>query len=284
MPPASQSPIGTTSQGSILLIEEYDALASAITSALKKFAPRHVTHVARSLAEAKTIAQKIAPSLIVIDFDPAFAGLSAFLQKMQASHPDARVLVIAGKIPREIATESRSFGALQFVGKPFDVPDFGAAVQALLGPWTESETARPRGTLLSLGLPDVLLAQSAGARTVAMEIKNDAGKSGEIHLRQGVVAHAEAGKKAGPEALREMLAWSDIEVREREKPRASRLTVDGGWMELVIEAFQIAKARQTPPPVKDVPPKPHHKTGKKIVAVDDTEMLLIFVEDVLMTA
>jgi len=147
VPPASPSLTESTSQGSILLIEEYDALAAAISSALRKFAPGHAVHVARTLNEAKTLARTIEPALLVIDFDPAFPGLSAFLQKLQTSQPDTRALLLAGKLPPEVSKAARSVSALQFIEKPFDVPDFGAAVQALLGPWRESETATSRGTL-----------------------------------------------------------------------------------------------------------------------------------------
>ena len=284
MPSASQSPTGTTSQGSILLLEEYDALAAAISSALRKFAPSHLTHVARSLVDAKALARKIDPDLFVIDFDPAFSGLTVFLQKMQELHPHAKVLIIAGKVPRQIVAEARSAGALQFVGKPFDVPEFGAAVQALLGPWTEPETATPRATLESLSLPDVLLAQCAGARTVALEIKNGAGRSGEILVREGRLSHAETGRKSGSDALRYMMTWRNIEIRERERPRSSGRSIEKDWTDLLIEAFREIKAkRPKPPPEKIVPPKTRPKTGKKIVVVDDTEMLLIFVDDVLMT-
>src|SRR4029077_15619520 len=128
VPPAAHSPTGTTSQGSILLIEEYDALAAAISSALRKFAPGHPVHVASSLKEAKTLAKEVEPALLVMDFDPPFAGLSPFLQKLQVADPDARVLLFSGKLPPGVATATRSTGALQFVEKPFDVPDFGAAV------------------------------------------------------------------------------------------------------------------------------------------------------------
>ncbi len=285
MPSASQSPTGTTSQGSILLIEEYDALAAAISSALRKFAPAHSTHVACSLADAKAIVRKIDPALFVIDFDPPFPGLTVFLQKMQELHPEAKVLIIAGKVPRDIVAEARSAGALHFVGKPFDVPEFGAAVQALLGPWTEPETATPRATLESLGLPDVLLAQCAGARTVALEIKNGSGKSGEIVLRDGRLSHAETGRKSGPDAFRQMMVWRNIEIREREKPRQTGRSIEDDWTGLLIEAFREIKAKRPRPPAEKIAQsKPRSKTGKKIVIVDDTEMLLIFVDDVLMRA
>jgi len=46
-------------QHNILLLEEYDALAAAISSALKKFAPQHARVVARSLAEAEKL-EKVA--------------------------------------------------------------------------------------------------------------------------------------------------------------------------------------------------------------------------------
>ena len=42
-------------QHNILLLEEYDALAAAISSALKKFAPQHFGAIARSIAEAEKL-------------------------------------------------------------------------------------------------------------------------------------------------------------------------------------------------------------------------------------
>ena len=68
MPASQESPAGTAL--SVLLIEEYDALAAAITSALKKFAPKHRTRVVESLGEAEAAAAEIRPQLFIIDFDP----------------------------------------------------------------------------------------------------------------------------------------------------------------------------------------------------------------------
>jgi len=282
VPPASPSLTESTSQGSILLIEEYDALAAAISSALRKFAPGHAVHVARTLNEAKTLARTIEPALLVIDFDPAFPGLSAFLQKLQTSQPDTRALLLAGKLPPEVSKAARSVSALQFIEKPFDVPDFGAAVQALLGPWRESETATSRGTLHDLTVADLLIAQCAGVRTVAIEVTNGHGKTGEIHIRHGTPVHAEAGRKSGNEALAEILDWRDIEARERERTVSTRRTLQAGWPDVLAEAARKAKPRPVRPTRKAAPALP--KTGKKLVLVDDTEMLLIFVEDVLMTS
>src|ERR1700720_2852143 len=107
-------------QRNILLLEEYDALAAAISSALKKFAPQHFGAVAHSLVEAERLASDLDPELFILDVDPPWTGLTNFLEKMRATHPNARALVIGGAIPSEISAERGSSGALQFVEKPFD--------------------------------------------------------------------------------------------------------------------------------------------------------------------
>ena len=284
MPPATHSPSRTTPQGSILLIEEYDALAAAITSAFRKFAPDHEVHVARNLTEARGLTKTIEPALVVVDFDPAFLGLSPFLQKLQANQPDTRALLIAGKMSPEVSAAAHAAYALRFVEKPFDVPEFGAAVQALLGPWRESENGASRGTLQDLTLADLIVAQCAGVRTVAIEVNNGNGKSGEIQIRQGVMSHAEVGRKSGDDALEEMLGWREVQVRERKRPRITRRTIEDGWSQLLVEAFQRAKPRAPKAARKPVQPPAPAKAGKKLVVIDDTEMLLIFVEDVLKTS
>ena len=79
----------------ILLVEEYNALAVAISSALRKFAPLHRVEVAHSFAEAETLAAQMRPELFVVDVDPPPFGEVAFLNKIKAEYPDSRALVIA---------------------------------------------------------------------------------------------------------------------------------------------------------------------------------------------
>ena len=275
-------PAGTAPHRSVLLIEEYDALAVAIASALKKFAPRHATDVARSLGEARVLAAKSAPDLFVIDFDPYYPNLTEFLHEMQGAQANARVLVIAAGVPREVAAERRSFGALQFIEKPFEVADFGAAVQALLGPWRESESASLRGTLRFLGLPDIVLLQCAGGRSVAVEVKGSSGRSGTVHILDGQISHAETGGRSGGDALKEMFSWSEARMSEAERAASAPHTIHGPWAGVFLDAWRQAKPSPQPSSLSSEEARP--KTGKKIVVIDDTEMLLIFVEDVLATA
>jgi DNA-binding response OmpR family regulator len=265
-------------QHNILLLEEYDALAAAISSALKKFAPQHFGAVARSLAEAEKLASDLDPELFIIDVDPPWAGLTNFLEKMRAAHPNARALVIGSAIPPEIAAERGASGALQFVEKPFDLAAFGAAVQALLGPWREQEG---RGTFGALDVIDVVLSHCAANSSVILDLRSGT-RTGEIHIAGGQVLHAAAGRLKGEDALRETLNWSKPRLGEKKLSGSARRTITN-WQAIVLETLRDGATEISEPsrmPAETTPPT----TGKRIVAVDDTEMLLIFVEDILSTA
>jgi DNA-binding response OmpR family regulator len=278
---------GATPQPSVLLLEEYDALAVAICSALKKFAPGHTVSVARSLAQAEAIADAAPPALFIVDVDPPWTGLTDFFEKWQNTKPEARVLVIGAPIPKEIADERGSSGALQFIEKPFELADFGAAVQALLGPWRKPDSASPRGTLRALGLLDLVLLHCAAGASTILEVEGERKRYGEIHILEGQISHAETGKIAGIEALEQMLDWSESRLREGKKSPSSTRTIHGPWATVFLRLVQ--RTRVAPPLETAARSEPQIaaqdlSASKKIVVIDDTDMLLIFVEDVLATA
>jgi len=273
-------------QSSVLLLEEYDALAVAIGSALKKFAPGHPVSVARSLAEAETLAGQALPALLIMDVDPPWPGLINFVGKMGETNPDARVLVLGAAIPKKIADERGSFGALQFLEKPFELADFGAAVQALLGPWRESESASSRGTLGTLNLSDVVLLQCAAGANAVVIVESDQKRYGEIHVAEGQISHAETGELTGVEALEEIFTWPEPAWSEGKRNPSVNRTIRGPWANIFLEVLRRTGVAQPAVafPAKEQDQAPRTSAAaKKIVVIDDTEMLLIFVEDVLAT-
>jgi DNA-binding response OmpR family regulator len=272
---------------SIVLLEDYSALATAITSALRKFAPRHSTHTARSLKELESLSAKLQPELLVIDVDPPWPKLTQSLGKLRSAHPATRALVIGATVPKEIIDQHGSERALQFLQKPFDVPELGAAVQALVGPWTHEE--KLRGTLRCFNAIDAALLQCASGRSVILDVsKKNSTKTGELHFVDGQLRHAENGRRSGVEALEELFSWKEPEVHEKERKSrtAPKRTIPAPWTEAFLEALRGSEAdaeesvSHAPPP-----PEPKHeaRTGKSIVLIDDTDMLLLFVEDVLAT-
>ena len=291
MPASLESPAGTAP--SVLLIEEYDALAAAITSALKKFAPRHRTRVVQSLVEAAGAAAEIEPQLFIIDFDPPHRNAVEFLNKLSAEHPEARVLAIASGTAGGLAAERYGPNAIQFIEKPFELADFGAAVQALLGPWTEARSGDSRGTLRDLNIRDLVPIQCVNATTGVLKIKAPHGQAGEIHFLDGQIAHATTANENGVAALHEIMRWKDARGKERTRLADAPRTIHGSWQQVFLEALrqtrpspeEMEKTRAASLPAAEPgPPKPRPKKGKKIVVIDDTEMLLIFVEDSLATA
>jgi len=271
-----QSSASTVSRPSVLLLEDYDALAVAIRSLLKRFAPRHVTTVAHSVADAETAASKSSPDLFIIDFDPSCSGLTAFLQKMRKDHPAAQALVLAVDVPREIAAQRTEFGALQFIQKPYEVAEFGATVEALLGPRSTTESP---GTLRALSLPDIVALQCAGRRSAIVDVRGSRGDSGSVHILDGQIFHAETEEASGVKALEEMFNWSSPRIEETTKRSNAQRTIHGPWTSIFLAACRRAQSLKMAPVVESRP-----KTGKKIVIIDDTETLVLFAEDALSTA
>ncbi|MGI8430986.1 MAG: response regulator, partial [Chthoniobacterales bacterium] len=290
--PSSSAPTDATTQG-ILLVEGYDALAVAIASALKKFAPLHTIRVARTLGEAEAAATEMRPELFVLDLDPAPAGDVDFLVKLQSRCPEARVLVIASGVSRELRAERGTAGAVQFIDKPFDLGEFGAAVQALLGPWAIPPSDSFRGTLRDLHVVDIVQLKCLALSSAVVRLGTPSGQAGEIHFHHGQISHAVTGRLSGLAALQEIVRWRGGRITESKLPDDAPKTIpDQPWAVLLLEAVRKtsehpkAAARKTagaaPPPPP--PPPPAKKPGKTILVIDDTEMLLIFAADVLATA
>ncbi|HEY1583804.1 MAG TPA: response regulator, partial [Chthoniobacterales bacterium] len=268
----------------ILLVEEYGALGVAISSALRKFAPLHRVEIAHSFAEAEVAAARMRPELFVLDLDPPPSGEIEFLSRLKTLYPEARSLVIAAGTSRELRAERGTAGAIQFVEKPFDLAEFGAAVQALVGPWT-GPPGTVRGTLRDLGIIDIVQLKCLANSNTAVRIEMPDDHQGEIHFQKGQITHAESGSLVGVAALEQILAWSGGQMNEQDLPAAAPRTIDRARDELLLPALRKIAAQKreasAPSPVR---PQQPEKSGPRILVIDDTEMLLIFVADVLATA
>jgi DNA-binding response OmpR family regulator len=288
--PQASVPLSSTktAQPSVLLIEEYDALSVAIQSALTKFAPQHRFQAVSSLPEARQVALEHKPELIILDFDPPLPGAIAFFGEMKGVLPDTRVLALVAGVPPDLIAQRGANAALQFLTKPFELVEFGAAVQALLGPWMETGT--PRGSLRDLALDDVAVLALSSPRNIFIEVHAGENRTGELHIRNNQIVHARAGDIDGTRAIAKMLAWSDPRFIENIDSEAAPRTIHDSWATALIDALREGKqlkSAHSAPPEPQLPTKAVAavaKAGPKILIIDDTEMLLIFVEDSLALA
>lgn len=272
--------------GGILLVEEYSSLGVAITSALRKFAPLHNVQIAHSFAEAEKIAAVMRPELFLLDLDPPPSGEIAFFHKLKAQHPEARVLVIAPGTSRDLRTERGTSGAIQFIEKPFDLAEFGAAVQALLGPWAHPHSRHVRGTLRHLHLVDLVQLKCLALGSAVVRLETDDGRSGAIYFRRGQIYHAVAGARSGVAALEEITTWPDGHLSETDLPADVPATINLSWPALLLPVVRRLAEENKEDASGEASPQPSEvaASGKKILLIDDTDMLVVFVADTLAIA
>jgi DNA-binding response OmpR family regulator len=270
----------------ILLVEEYGALAVAISSAMRKFASLHRVEVTHDFAGAKAAAARMQPELFVLDLDPPPSGEIEFLQYLQEHYPDARALVLTAGTSPALRQARGTAGAIQFIEKPFDLAEFGAALQALVGPWT-GPAGSVRGTLRDLGLLDIVLAKCLADSSALLHLAIVGGQTGEIHFQKGQISHAITGSLVGVPALEEMLAWPAAKISGEELPTEAPRTIDAGCDDLllpIIRRLAEQKKKDSSPDMTAGVAAAATKGGRKILVIDDTEMLLIFVADILASA
>lgn len=280
-----ESSVGSAPGTGIVLVEEYDALAAAIESALKKFAPGRVARIARSLAEAETFATKSSPSLFVFDFDPPPAGAVAFFSKMKTVCPGAGVLVLVPTDMRQIAERVGRVGAFRFLAKPFELEDLGAAVEASLNAPLSAASNSVPGTLRDLCLTDLVLLKCSSSASEALTVTVPPERTGSIHFREGQIYHASLPPFSGVDALVAMLQWPNSCFAEAELTSDTPRTIFGSWKAVLLDVLPKLKGNYPSTNLTETqrskPLEEKAKAKKKIVVIDDTEMLLIFVEDVL---
>lgn len=273
---------GTAPSPCILLVEDYDALGIALGTALKKFAPLHTICRARTLPEALELAASARPELFVLDFDPPLEGATAFLSELKSRYAEARLLVIAATHARELAAEPGWRGAIRFIEKPFELEEFGAAVQGLIGAAGLPPAENYRGTLRDLHVVDVVQLKCLSGATAIVELAAPDGSVGAIHFLHGEICHATAPKHAGIEALHEIVRWRGGQLRELERPVDAPKTIEGEWQVLLLDAVRKAsEAEPARPRATPIPPPVRKPAGPKIAIIDDTEMLLRFAEEIL---
>ncbi|MDQ6939457.1 MAG: response regulator [Verrucomicrobiota bacterium] len=282
MPSSSQTPVGTL-PASILLVEEYKALAIAFGSALKQFAPGFATHVVSSLAKADALMDELKPALLVIDCDPPPLHSIQFFDRLRSRLPNVRVLIVAAENADELKDCQALQPALEFIKKPFELRKFSAVIGALLAPApTESGTAQ------SLKLLDMILLYAITAAPIVLRVEAAGGRSGEIHFTEGRIIHAAVLGKTGVEAIETMLSWRAPRFSEGARALDAPRTIHGAWAPVLRRAIEAIPDET--PAVEEPAASPVKREGPpslpatKIVVVDDTDLLLVFVEEMLESA
>lgn len=281
----SQSKRLPSPTASILLVEEYAALAAAFGAAIKRVAPAARTRVVRSLQEADAAIAETLPHLLILDADPPHRGAVGFFRRLKEIAPEMRVLVIGAETTPVASLNRPGLGAFQFIKKPFELEELGRAVRLLLERTVPETSAVPPGTLRDFDLIDLILLHSAAAATTVLTVQAPGDLGGEVHFLDGSICHAATAEHLGPEALQEIVQWGATLFGEADRPTDSPRTIPGNGKSVLEQALRAARTPATslPAPRGETELADAAPARLKLVVIDDTEMLLIFAEEILRT-
>jgi DNA-binding response OmpR family regulator len=274
---ASKPPKTTREAGCVLVLQPAEHLASDIVDALRDAAPGAHVEVARSLEEAQHRVLDAKPDLFVLDVDAAYDLGQEFLYDLRTSHPNAKAIILTAIHLQAHREQAKGLGAIHFLEKPFPRSDFADLVQALLDPSSKEDGEKFQGTLSDLHFADIIQLKCMSGSTSVLEFTGPRGEKARVFFENGQVRHAVAPGLKGMDAFNEILSWKGGMIGEVKGAGSSPRTIDLDWQILLMEGVRkIDEVRGS---------KKQGKTGtgsgRKILVIDDSLMLLSFVNEIL---
>ena len=204
---------------------------------------------------------------------------------MQARLPRARVLIIASGVPQEALRARTRPCAFQFIEKPFELVELEAAVKNLTFRGDRTADNPSLGTLRDLNLADLIPLQCLGGETSTLRVHTNGKTRGEIHFARGKIVHATAGRLEGIDALEQMLSWSATRFAVLPPQDGVPKRIRAPWHSVLLDVLQSMPGRVelSAPETPAVLAPTTTVLASKIVVIDDTEMLRVFVEEMLTT-
>jgi DNA-binding response OmpR family regulator len=269
------------SGGRILVLEPDLALNEKIRAALQEAAPSAQVDVAPTLEQAQGVILNAKPDLFVLDADAVPDVGQEFLYDLRTSHPHARAIVLTGTHFAAHREQAAGLGAIHFLEKPFPHQDFVDLVQALLSPSTEPDSEKFQGTLSDLHLADIIQLKCMSGSSAALQFTGPQGEKARVYFESGQVRHATAPGKEGIAAFNEIVNWKGGQISEVSSAGPSPRTIDLDWQILLMEA--VRKMDETRGEESAAAPTAGGP-GRKVLAIDDSLMLLSFVKEILSEA
>src|SRR5256886_799998 len=262
----------------ILVLEPDEQLASAIISSLQEAAPDALVEMMHSLEEAQQLALGVKPELFVLDVDAVPDLGQDFLYDLRTSHPNARAIVLTGVHLPEQREHVPGLGAIHCLEKPLVQWHFVDLVERLLRPASDPAAEKFQGTLRDLQFTDIIQLKCMSGATAVVEFIGPSGEKARVFFEKGQVRHATAPGRQGMAAFNEIVRWKGGTISEVTDAPSSPRTIDMDWQHLLVEAVRGVDEAEA------APARESRQENPKILAVDDSLMLLSFVKEVLIDA
>ena len=114
----------------ILTVEDDSQVAALLADTL--IALGYAAHVARTAGDALMMAEIERPDAILLDINlPDSSGIST-LDRLRQVRPDVPIIMVTGNADEELARETLSHGAFDYVIKPFNIDRLTHVLEAAL--------------------------------------------------------------------------------------------------------------------------------------------------------
>lgn len=264
------------------MLEPDEQLASAISKALEEATPGVHVDIVPSLEEAQRHVLGAKPDLFVLDVDATYDLGQEFLYDLRTSHPNARAIILTATHLAAQREQAAGLGAIHFLEKPFPHSDFVDLAGALLRASSKADDEKFRGTLSDLHVADIIQLKCMSGATSVLEFTGPNGEKARVFFEKGQVRHATAPGKDGLVAFNEVVTWKGGTISEVVQAGPSPVTINEDWQFLLLDAMRTADETKAASRMarRDSTPSPK----KTVLVIDDSLMLLSFVEEILTEA
>jgi CheY-like chemotaxis protein len=221
----------------VLLVDDDPEFIQVMKDFLvQKRDPSWVVHTAADYAEVLDCLKFNSVDLVVLDIQmPVMDGLQ-LLTLLKRSRPALPIIVLSGIVTPENRDYALQHGASLILDKTVVATGFDCIYPALEAT-AEAPVEGFKGMLRQVGLIELLQLECLGKKSSVLELKGS-NAGGRIYISEGNIIHAEFGNIFGEKALAQLLRLKGGEFRLAPFTQPSRLTIDGQWEGLLMEAAQ----------------------------------------------
>lgn len=218
----------------ILLVDDEEDLAWSLKSRLTKGLPDVVVEAVTSGAEALEKLSTQDYSLVISDIRmPRVTGIDLLIRARQRS-PGLPFIVMTAFPSEQSRTEVIRMGSVQYLEKPFELPQLLAMVDQLL---RHRDNPGFSGAVSMETLPDLVQLFSMSATTGALRIWQGT-EQGAIWFDRGAAVHAETRKSQGTDAFYEIVSWAGGRFAMERNTSPTARTIAESSTALLMEALR----------------------------------------------
>lgn len=222
----------------ILIVDDEHDLVETMVRALNRHPQEFAVLTASNGAEAISILERQPVDLISTDLNmPVMNGFHLLVYILKHC-PAIPVLVITAfdiSNMRERISQ-RGFKSVTYLQKPFSLKFFVATVREHL-----SNTAQ--NAIQGISLFSILQLLQLELKTCALRIYSAAGE-GSLSFIDGELVHAWSNDLVGPEAVYEVVHWSDARIELRDLPAGTHRTITLPLSHILMEALRLQDASE----------------------------------------